>query len=240
MGQRLLRSGVVAASCAAVVAGLLAGGVAPVVAAPLASADEVPDLLTEGALAGIETIGPITTITGGGPVTPPRPVQVATLPAGSVLAGADVRIYSRELRDVPSIPVRLIDAIATAGDPNPNAMWSGKLTDGWGRIDSRLIAGRTYIAQAQGPQGWAPIGTITARSVRDAGGPQTSVGSLSVSQVLGTVSWDWTSRELPGPGGGVAVNLGYAPGQDLPSDLAGVQGLPAGWSLGVETGSPWR
>ncbi|MFM1964533.1 MAG: hypothetical protein RL134_258, partial [Actinomycetota bacterium] len=192
------------------------------------------------ALAGIETIGPITTITGGGPVTPPRPVQVATLPAGSVLAGADVRIYSRELRDVPSIPVRLIDAIATAGDPNPNAMWTGRVEAGWGRIDVRLVAGRTYIAQPQGPQGWAPIGTITARSVRDAGGPQTSVGSLSVSQVLGTVSWDWTSRELPGPGGGVAVNLGYAPGQDLPSDLAGVQGLPAGWSLGVETGSPWR
>jgi RHS repeat-associated protein len=240
MGQRLVRSGVVAASCAAVVAGLLAGGVAPATAVPPVSADEVTPLLAEGELAGIDTIGPIATVTGGGSVTPPRPVQVATLPAGSVLAGADVRIYSRELRDVPSIPVRLIDAIATAGDPNPNAMWSGRLDAGWGRIDARLTAGRTYIAQAQGPQGWAPIGTITARSVRDAGGPQTSVGSLSVSQVLGTVSWGWTSRELVGPGGGLAVNLGYAPGQDLPGDLAGVQGLPAGWSLGVETGSPWR
>ena len=240
MGQRLVRSGVVAASCAAVVAGLLAGGVAPAAAVPpVSAADEVP-LLTEGTLAGIETIGPITTITGGGSVTPPRPVQVATLPAGSVLAGADVRIYSRELRDVPSIPVRLIDAIATAGDPNPNAMWSGKLTDGWGRIDARLIAGRTYIAQAQAPEGWATIGTITARTARDAGGPQTSVGSLSVSQVLGTVSWGWTSRELVGPNGGLSVNLGYLPGQDLQGDLSGVQGLPAGWRLGVETGSPWR
>jgi hypothetical protein len=66
------------------------------------------------------------------------------------------------------------------------------------------------------------------------------VGSLSVSQVLGTVSWGWTSRELVGPNGGLSVNLGYLPGQDLQGDLSGVQGLPAGWRLGVETGSPWR
>jgi len=240
MGQRLIQSGVVAFSCAAVVAGLLAGSVAPVAALPPESAEEVSSALVEGDLAGIETIGPIATVTGGGSTTPTRPVQVATLPAGSVVAGSDVRIYSRELRDVPSIPVRLIDAVATAGDPNPNAMWSGKLTDGWGRIDARLVAGRTYITQVQGPQGWSAVGTITARSARDAGGPQTSVGSLSISQVLGTVSWGWTSRELVGPSGGLSVNLGYLPGQGLPGELSGAQGLPDGWSLGVETGSPWR
>ena len=240
MGQRLLKSGVIAASCGAVVAGLLAGGVAPVAAVPPGAADEVAPVLTEGVLAGIETIGPIATVTGSGATTPPQPVQVATLPSGSVLAGSDIRIYSRELRAVPSIPVRLVDAIATAGDPNPNAMWSGRLTDGWGRIDARLVAGRTYVTQVQGPQGWSAVGTITARSPRDAGGPQTSVGSLSVSQVLGTVSWGWSSRELVGPSGGLSINLGYLPGQGLTGDLSGAQGLPAGWSLGVETGSPWR
>ncbi|MGI9196496.1 MAG: hypothetical protein ACR2KE_03440, partial [Candidatus Nanopelagicales bacterium] len=227
-----IRRALIGTSTSAVIAACLVGTV-PAADAEV-SAQDAP------VVAPIETLGPIATAQPTGAiVAPPLPAQVAALPSGSVLAGADVRIYSRELKDVASVPVRLIDLVATAGDPNPNAVWTGALANGWGRISTRLTGGRTYAVEAKGPAGWVSIGAIAAHTPRDAGGPQTTVGSLSVSQVLGTASWGWDSRALVGPNGGLTASLGYVPGEALPPDIPTVHGLPAGWRLGVQTGSPW-
>jgi RHS repeat-associated protein len=132
--------------------------------------------------------------------------------------------------------------VVDASVPGEPVQWSGRLKDGWGRIDAALAPGGAYRVEvsADGAK-WDPAGWLVVRGAWNAGGSDIGAGAVTVSPVSGGVSWGWQSGGLPGPVGTGSVSLGWTSGWAVPSSLrqALPTGLPAGWRIGVGSGSPW-
>lgn len=233
MGQRLIQSGVVAASCAAVVAGLLAGGVTPVAAA--LPANDEPAGASEAARAAtsIEAVGPIATVAAATGARWPAAVRsVAVMPRGSAMNGETPSIAIPGLAKEPSVDVSVIDLAREVGGAD-GTVWSGKARSGWVSLTQRLTPGRAYAVDAKGPEGTVRVGTFTVARPGPGAGPTSAVGGLQVSLVDGAVSWSWQSRSLPGPLGSAGITVSWG------SDVTGGAGLPEGWLLIAQSGSPW-
>jgi len=238
---------VVAVSCAAVAAGLLAGGVAPVAAAVTAAvplSDESADPLAQSrAVGGVESVGPVPVVSGSGVVAPLGPVEVAVMPDGGVASGVEPFLAVPSLMDEPGsvVQVRVVDA-SVSGPADGAVVWSGRMTGGWAQVKSSLAPGGAYrVDVSEDGSAWVRAGWFVVRGVWAAGGSDVQVGALSVSPVSGGVSWGWASPGLPGPVGAGSVSLGWSAGWVPPVSLrAGLPGgVPAGWRVGAGTGSPW-
>ena len=201
MGQRLILSSLVASSCAAVVAGLLAGGVAPVAAASPASdrtADSAPQVRV---LISLESVGPIPVVSGAGPAAPSGVAEVAVLPDGGVASGVEPFVALPSLMGEPdsSVQVRVVDA-SVSGPADGVVVWTGRMTGGWTQMRTSLPAGGAYrVDVSEDGARWVAAGWFVVRGAWAAGGSDVQVGALSVSPVSGGVSWGWASPGLPGP-----------------------------------------
>ena len=136
------------------------------------------------------------------------------------------------------VMVRVVDA-SVAGAP---VQWSGRLKDGWTRIETSLAPGGAYrVEGSDDGLKWTTLGWLVVRGAWAAGGSDVSAGAVSVSSVSGGASWGWSSGGLPGPVGTGAVSLGWSSGWAVPVSLKGAlpQGMPAGWRLAVGSGSEW-
>jgi len=237
MGQRLLRSGVVGFVSGAVVATALVGSSAPAVSAAVPAASPVT---ADRALpAEAETVGPIATVAGSGTAFPAGPVEVAVMPDGGVSSGVRPFLAVPRLMGASSdVSVRVVD-VSLPGAP---VQWSGRLKDGWTRIEAALTPGGAFrVEGSDDGTKWQTLGWLVVRGAWNAGGSDVSVGAVSVSQVSGGVSWGWSSGGLPGPVGAGSISLGWSSGWSVPAGLKSALpgGLPAGWRLAVGSGSPW-
>jgi RHS repeat-associated protein len=237
MGQRLLRSGVVGFVSGAVVAAVLVGASAPAVGALAPTA--TPVTADRAVSAQAESVGPIATVSGSGTAFPAGPLEVAVMPDGGVSSGVRPFLAVPRLMGEPSdMAVRVVDASL----PGAPVQWSGRLKDGWGRIDATLVPGGAYRVEGSDDGAkWATLGWLVVRGAWNAGGSDVAVGAVTVSQVSGGVSWGWSSGGSPGPVGTGAVSVGWSSGWSVPSSLrvALPAGLPVGWRLAVGSGSPW-
>ena len=242
MGQGLVRSGVVASACAALVAGVLAGGVAPSSAAVTVS-DRSADSAPQVRAGSVEALGPIPVVAGSGAVVPSGAVEVAVLPDGGVSSGVEpfVAVPSLMSDADSSVQVRVVDA-SVSGPADGAVVWSGRMTGGWTQVRASLPAGGAYrVDVSDDGARWVRAGWFVVRGVWAAGGSDVSAGALSVSPVSGGVSWGWSSAGLPGPVSAGSVSLGWSAGWVPPRSLsAGLPGgVPAGWRVGVGSGSAW-
>jgi RHS repeat-associated protein len=140
-----------------------------------------------------------------------------------------------------SVQVRVVDA-SVSGAADGAVMWSGRMTGGWARVGVSLPAGGAYrVDVSDDGVRWTRTGWLVVRGAWSAGGPDSSVGGISVSSVSGGVSWGWASPGLPGPVGAGSVSLGWSAGWAPPASLRpGLPGgLPPGWRVAVGSGSPW-
>lgn len=233
MGQRLIQSGVVAASCVAVVAGLLAGGVAPVAAALPVNDEPAGAAEAARAASSIEAVGPIATVAAAtGSRWPAAVRSVAVMPRGSAMNGETPSISVPGLAKQASVDVSVIDLAREVGGAD-GTVWSGKARSGWISVTQRLTPGRAYAVDAKGPDGTVRVGTFTVARPGPGAGPTSSIGGMQVSLVDGSVSWSWQSRRLPGPVGSAGVSLSWGSG------VRGSEGVPEGWLVVAQSGSPW-
>ena len=231
MGQRLLRSGVVGFVSGAVVATALVGSSAPAVGAATPTA--TPATADRALPAEAETVGPISTVPGSGTAFPAGPAEVAVMPDGGVAAG------DRPFLAVPKLMGRASDVavrVVDTSQPGSPVQWSGRLKDGWTRIEVALTPGGAYrVEGSDDGVKWATLGWLVVRGAWARGGSDVTAGGISVSSVSGGASWGWQSSALPGPVGAGSVSLGWASGWSVPKSMAAAlpSGLPAGWRLAV-------
>ena len=236
----MIRTSMVALVTGAVVATSMVGASAPAQAvAPTAAAPAAAVTADRAASAEAESVGPIATVSGSGTAFPAGPLEVAVMPDGGVASG--VRPFlavPRLMGESSDIAARVVEASL----PGAPVQWSGRLKDGWGRIDATLAPGGAYRVEvsADGVK-WDPAGWLVVRGAWAAGGSDVSVGAVSASPISGGVSWGWQSSSLPGPIGTGSISLGWSSGFALPAALrpALPVGVPAGWRLGASAGSPW-
>lgn len=227
-----------ALSSAALGASLLYGAAAPAAfSADDAAADstawsDAVARAVDGVIAGIETAGPIVTVSAGdGERWPTMPKGVAVMPRGTVLNGDYPLVYIPALKTVDDIGVRVREL--SSPRPDRAVVFEGSARDGWFTAGTSLKSGAEYAVDVRKGNGeWGLVGTFNVSSTGDAG-PSASVGSLSVSEVSGRVSWAWQSPTLPGPVGGADLGLTWTSG------ASATTGLPEGWQLSARTGSPW-
>lgn len=229
---------VAALSSGALAASLLYGAVAP---AAFSADDPAPEgtawsaavaRAVDGVIAGIETVGPIATAAAAdGERWPAMPNGVAVMPRGTVLNGDYPLVYIPALKTVNDITVRVREL--SSPRPDRAVVFEGSARDGWFTVGTSLKSGAEYAVDVRKGSGeWGLVGTFNVSSSGDAG-PSASVGSLSVSEVSGRVSWAWQSPTLPGPAGGADLGLTWTSGAKPTT------GLPEGWQLAARTGSPW-
>jgi RHS repeat-associated protein len=237
----MMRTSIVAFVAGAVIATSMVGAIAPATAvAPTAAVPGAAAVTADrAASAEAETVGPLATVSGSGTAFPAGPVEVAVMPDGGVSSG--VRPFlavPRLMGESSDIAVRVVDASL----PGAPVQWSGRLKDGWGRVDATLAPGGAYRVEvsADGVK-WDPAGWLVVRGAWAAGGSDVGVSALTVSPVSGGASWGWQSGALPGPVGMGSVSLGWSSGWAVPASLRAAlpAGLPVGWRLGVGSGSPW-
>ena len=228
----------VAAALAVLASGQSAQG-APRAAAGVASADEAP---RASAIAGIETAGPIPTVSGSGARAPELPPTVAEVPGGTALHGNFPFLRVDDLKDAGSVTVRIYDTSRGKGEvakeDDQDYVWQGSLLDGWGQVGKTLIPGHGYVLWVRDEVDkdtvrWLNFGRFGVRGLIDPPGPAVRAGDMSAALATGAVTWTWESESLAGPSAGVRVALQYAavsPAQD---------GVPQGWRLMAATGSPW-
>ena len=193
-------------------------------------------------IAGIEAAGPIPTVAGSGPRVPELPPTVARVPGGNALHGEFPYLSVPDLEKAGSVTVRIYDTSLRKGEvareQDTDFVWQGTVTDGWGQVSERLLAGHGYVLWArdepqEGPPRWVNLGRFGVRGLIDPPGPGVRAGGMSAALATGAVTWTWESESLAGPAAGVRVALQYAatsPEQD---------GVPSGWRLMAATGSPW-
>lgn len=236
----MMRKSIVALVAGAVVATSIVGATAPASAIGPKAVDSTVDSSSERATPlEAETVGPIATVAGSGTAFPAGPVEVAVMPDGAVSSG--VRPFLAVPRLMPSSP-ELQVRVADVSLPGAPVQWSGRLKDGWGRIDATLAPGGAYRVEVSDDGAkWEQVGWLVVRGAWASGGSEASVGAVSASPVTGGVSWGWQSSSLPGPIGTGSVSLGWSSGFAVPSSLRSAlpTGLPSGWRLGASTGSPW-
>ena len=225
-------------SLAALSAGALTAGLLYGAAAPAASAEEDAPSAWQQAVAeasasvvaGIETVGPIATVTStSGDLWPGIPPQVAMLPNGSILEGDFPLLYAKALKQFDELPYRIIDLASR----NSTVVAEGTMANGWAEVSERLRAGGIYAVDVESEGTWLSAGRFSVGVRGTTGGPAIETGGLGVSTVTGSVSTGWGSRVLPSPGSAVGVGLNWSSG-------GGTQpGLPSGWILTASTGSAW-
>lgn len=228
----MTKRSVAAFSSGVIAAGLLYGAAAPAASAEDSSTgwQQAIAKATSGVVAGIETVGPIATVTStSGDLWPGIPPQVAMLPNGSILEGDFPLLYAKALKDYDSLPYRVIDLASR----NSSVVADGTMSKGWAEVDKRLVAGGLYAVEVEADGEWLAAGRFSVGVRGTTGGPAVDVGGLAVSTVTGSVSTGWGSRVLPSPGSAVGVGLSWSSG-------GGTQpGLPSGWILTASTGSAW-
>lgn len=195
-------------------------------------------------IAGIESVGPIPTIAAGGPAQPQLPDTVARVPGGVARHGEFPWLKVAALEsgaqsgDVPErVTTRVYDISVGRGDQAADSdtdfTWQGDLVRGWGQVNERLTAGHGYVVWARVDGQWVSLGTFGVRGAPELLGATISSGALTVSTSSGEVSWAWQSERLAGPSSGIGATLRWQAYQDA------MPGLPRGWRLMAETGSPW-
>ena len=199
---------------------------------PLAvtSAQAVPASTVDAAaeVAGIETAGPIPTVPGSGPADPPRSRGVAVMPRGSVFSPETPLVYAPSLADVATVKARVV--FLSGG--RDNVVFVGDMRNGSMTIPSTLVEGGDYeVSVDKGSGAWVRIGTFNVASRSGGVGPMAEVGGITVSTVTGEASWGWTSESLAGIGLSASLTWG--------SGLTRSAGVPDGWRVGVNSGSPW-
>ncbi|MFM9135262.1 MAG: RHS repeat-associated core domain-containing protein, partial [bacterium] len=192
----------------------------PLVAAPAQAAPSD--------VAGIETVGPIPTIQGRGQARPDLPAGVAVMPRGSVLSPVNAQVYDARLADEPSVTARVL--FLTGG--RDAVIHNGALRNGWMTIPTTLVAGGDYEVQVDRGSGtWQRIGTFNVGTRSGGVGPMAAVGGMSVSTVTGEAAWSWTSEPL--------ANSGLTSMLAWGSGVTRSGGVPDGWRLALNSGSPW-
>jgi len=221
-----------ALSSGALAAGLLYGAAAPAASAAdegSAWADAVARA-ADSVVAGIETVGPIATVTSaGGELWPGIPPQVAILPNGSILEGDFPLLYAKSLKQFDELPYRVIDLASR----NSTVIAEGTMTNGWAEVSKRLASGGLFAVEVEDDGEWLAAGRFSVGVRGTTGGPAVEVGGISVSAVTGSVASGWASRVLPSPGSSVGVGLNWTSGGG-----PGV-GVPSGWLVTASTGSSW-
>jgi len=239
----MLRRSLVGVVSGAVVASLLVVASTPATGAEPASAAAPAAASTPSAeraeIPGAETVGPIATVAGDGAAFPAGPVEVAVMPDGGVASGVRPFLAVPRLMVTDSnVAVRVVDASL----PGPPVVWSGRLTNGWGRIEASLTPGGAYrVEGSDDGVKWQVLGWLVVRGAWNSGGSDVGVGAMSASSVSGGVSWGWQSGGLPGPVGTGGISLGWSSGWAVPVSVKAAlpTGLAPGWRLGVGSGSPW-
>ncbi len=229
---------VAALSASALAASLLYGAVAPAALAVDDGAREGSALsraaarAADGLIAGVETAGPIATVASAdGELWPTMPKGVAVMPRATVLNGDYPLVYIAAAKGVDNLDVRVREL--SSARPDTAVVFDGSARNGWVTIAKSLKPGAEYAVDVRKGSGeWELAGTFNVSTSGDAG-PVTSVGGLSVSEVTGRTSWSWRSQTLPGPAGGVGIELGWESGRTASA------GLPDGWLLMASAGSPW-
>jgi len=149
-----------ALSSGALAAGLLYGAVAPAASATnegSAWSDAVARAV-DSVVAGIETVGPIATVTStDGELWPGVPPQVATLPNGSILEGDFPLLYSNALKDYDDLPYRVIDLASR----NSTVVAEGTMSKGWAEVNKRLSAGGLFAVEVQADGEWLAAGRFS-------------------------------------------------------------------------------
>lgn len=235
-GRFVLGAGTaVAAAVATLVATL------PAQATPPASDGPVS---TASGIGGIESVGPIPVVAASGPQRPELPETVAKVPGGVALHGEFPWLKVAALEsgaqsgDIPErVTARIYDVSLgrgdRVGDGDLDFTWQGDLVLGWGQIDERLSAGHGYVVWARVDGQWVSLGTFGVRGAPELLGATITSGPLTVSTSSGEVSWAWQSERLAGPANGIGATLRWQANQES------MPGLPSGWRLMAETGSPW-
>ena len=205
-------------AAAAVVAGSLT--VPPLaVSSAQAATDEV---------AGIETAGPIPVATGSGPADPARYRGVAVMPRGSVFSPETPIVYAAALKDEATVKARVVFLSGGRDD----VIFTGSMSNGWMTIPKTLVVGGDYeVSAAKSDGAWVRIGTFNVATRSGGVGPMDEVGGISVSTVTGEASWGWTSDSLAGSN--LSASLTWGSGVERSA------GVPDGWRLGLNSGSPW-
>jgi len=222
-----------AAAAVALVASALPG---EITAPAQAAAPAVAPTKVRGSIAGVETLGPIAVQKVSGPLVAELPPSVATLPDGKVFNPQFPFLYVPDRKDDASVDVKIFDvSIGQASSVDSNYVWSGALNDGWARITTTLVPGHGYAVFGFNPEAatWQALGSFVVAASSKRSGPSVSSGGISSSVITGEVQWGWGSPSLPAPTDGVAVGLSWVARQQA------TPGLPTGWKLGVNNGSPW-
>lgn len=213
---------------------LLFGAAGVASAAMLASSLTVPPLGATPAqaapsdVAGIETAGPIAVTQGTGEARPDLPVGVAVMPRGSVLSPIEPQVYDARLADEASVKARVL--FLTGG--RDVVIFNGEMRAGWMAVAETLVPGGDYEVQIQAGDGeWKRTGTFNVGTRGGGVGPMARVGGISVSTITGEAAWSWTSETLAGSS--LSAMLAWGSGVSRSS------GVPEGWRLAVESGSPW-
>ena len=226
-----------AVSAAALGAGLLYGSVAPSASAAdegqqRSAMSDIAVRASSDTIAGIETVGPIATVPGSdGERWPVLPQGVAVMPRGTVLSGDYPLVSIPALKDTDSVDVRVREL--SSPRPATAVVFEGTAEKGWFTVAKALKRGAEYAVEVSAGDGrWSGVGTFNVSPTGDAGTAST-IGSLSVSEATGRVSWSWTAPPLAGPAGNVGVSLAWGAGAQTTA------GTPEGWRLLASTGSPW-
>lgn len=236
-GRVVLGAGTAVLAAVAVIAGTLPAHGAP----PEVSASEVS---AASGIAGIEAASPIPVTRASGPQRPELPDTMAKVPGGVARHGAFPWLKVAALEsgaasgDVPErVTTRIYDVSKGRGDQAADSdadfTWQGELVRGWGQVTERLTAGHGYVVWARVSGEWVSLGTFGVRGAPELLGATIASGPLTVSTSSGEVSWAWQSERLAGPSSGIGATLRWQAHQ------GSMPGLPTGWRLMAETGSPW-
>ncbi len=231
-----LGTGTAVAAAVATLAGML-----PAQAEPPASDRSVT---AANAIAGIESAGPVPVVSASGPARPQLPATVAKVPGGVARHGEYPWLKVAALEsgaqsgDIPErVAARIYDVSRGRGDQAADSdtdfTWQGDLVRGWGLVNERLTSGHGYVVWARVGGEWVSLGTFGVRGAPELLGATIASGPLTVSTSSGEVSWAWQSERLAGPSSGIGATLRWQAHQQL------MPGLPSGWRLMAETGSPW-
>ena len=215
----------------------------PAEGAPRGGADPIAEVAASAeTIRGIEEAGPIATASAGGPLAAEPPEALAAVPGPPASSGRSPWLFIKQLKDdAETYDVRVYDASLGRGidvtDNTLNYAWEGTVESGWGRITADLVAGHGYVVWVKDPNPgdgrWAQLGRFSVRGSVDPAGPTTAAGGMSVAIATGELTWAWESPGLIGPVPDVAVGLRWQASQ------AASPGLPRGWQVMANTGSPW-
>ena len=242
MSRAHTRRGLAVVIAVGILAPLIPTAVHAIPAAPAWSRSADPSApkarkpLKQGAVAPVESVGAIATVTDTAPRVAALPPSVATLPGGRVLNPDFPFLSIPDRAKDPAIPITVYDtSIGQGAAQDRGTVWEGILRNGWVQIGAALTPGHGYTVVGYNAElkNWQAMGAFTVSPPSRRSGPATDVGGMSVSLVTGELRWTWQSQTLVGPSDGVGVSLTWLTRGVTPP------GLPDRWQLAVSAGSPW-